>query len=486
MSITSSTTPTLTSLGVGSGLQAESIVTKLVALERRPISALQDAADKIQSKISAFGQVKSNLSTIRDAAQKLANPSIWSSTTSSSSDTSVANFTTSSGAATGSYSVSVSALASGQSVVTKTALSASTATVGSGTLTFDVGPWDGTTLTPSKTTSVNIAATDTLENVRDKINDASTGVTASIVKDANGARLVMTSTATGAANAFRISVNDTGDGNNTDASGLSALGYDPASAMPGTTQTKAATDAAATINGVSVTSSTNNFAEVLTGISFTVGKLTTNGTLDTPATVTVKQDNDTIAKAINEFASSYSSLVTLLRNNTKYDDATKTAGTLQGDSTAVGILNQLRSTIGGTAGNSSVFAALSSIGVEMQSGGTLTVNNTKLTNALGKLTEVKKLFANTNLTDGSKDGVATKLRALSDNILGFDGALTSRTAGLNKSIQNNQKRQDDLDNRASLYEKRLRAQYTALDRNMAGLNSTSSYVSQMITNWNKA
>ncbi|TAK95025.1 MAG: flagellar hook protein, partial [Aquabacterium sp.] len=319
MTSTSSTSGTISSLGVGSGLDANSIVTKLVALERQPISDLQTAADKIQSKISAFGQVQSTMSTMHDAAQKLANPDIWYSTTSSSSDSNVVNFTTGSGAATGSYSVSVSSLASGQSVVTNTALSSSTATVGSGTLTFDLGSWDGTTFNASKTASVSISSTDTLENVRDKINDAATGVTASIVKDSKGARLVMTSAATGAANAFRVSVNDTGDGNNTDATGLSSLAYDPASTMPGTTLTKPAADAAASINGVNVTSSTNNFSDVLTGISFTVGKVTTNGTTDTPAIVTVKQDNDTISKAINDFATSYSSLITLLRNNTKYD-----------------------------------------------------------------------------------------------------------------------------------------------------------------------
>ncbi len=492
MTSTSSISGTISSLGVGSGLDANAIVTKLVDLERQPISTLQTEADKIQSKISAFGQVQSNLSTLRDAAQKLANPDIWYSTTSSSTDSNVVSFTTSSGAATGSYSVSVSSLASTQSVVTNTALASSTSTLGSGTLTIDLGSLNGTTLTSSKTTNISIASSDTLEAIRDKINDAAAGVTASIVKDSKGARLVMTSSATGAANAFKVTVNDTGDGNNTDDAGLSALAYDPAGGTAGTKLAKSAADAAASINGVDVTSSTNQFSDVLTGISFTVGKLTTTSSndvppvvTDNPATVTVKQDNDTISKAINDFAGAYSSLVTLLRTNTKYDDSTKTAGTLQGDSTAVGILNQLRATIGSTSGNSSVFNTLSSVGVTVQSDGTLAVDSTKLTNSLGKLGEVKKLFANANLTDSSQDGIATKLRTLGDNLLGFEGALTTRTAGLKTSVANNQKRQDELDARATLYEKRLRAQYTALDQTMANISGQSSYVTQMITNWNK-
>lgn len=482
----SATSGTISSLGVGSGLDANSIVTKLVAIERQPITQLQAAADKIQSKISAFGKIQSALSSLRDASKKLANPDIWSTTTASSSDTNVVNFNTSYGAATGTYSVSVSKLAAAQSVVTKTALSSPTSTLGSGSLTIEIGTWSGTTLNATSSASVNISASDTLENIRDKINDANAGVSASIVKDASGARLVMTSTATGEAKGFRVTANDTGDGDNIDNAGLSALAYDPANSTAGTTLTKAASDAMAQINGVDVRSSSNQFSDVLTGISFTVGKVTTDGVTDTPALVTVKQDNDSITKAINDFATSYSALITVLRDNTKYDAATQTAGTLQGDGTAVGILNQLRATTGSTSGASSVFTTLSSIGVEIQSGGTLTVNSTKLTNALGKLSEVKKLFANANLTDSSKDGVATKLRTLSDSLLGFDGALTSRTDGLNKSIQLNQKRQDELDARATLYEKRLRAQYTSLDTAMSTLSTRSSYVSNMITAWNKS
>lgn len=497
MTSTSSTSGTISSLGVGSGLDSNAIVTKLVALERQPISNLQADAEKIQAKISAFGQVQSSVTSLQDAAKKLANPDVWYSTTATSTDSNAVNFTTSSGAATGNYSVSVTALAASQSVVTKTPLAASTSTVGAGTLTFDVGSWSGnafTAKTGGTPVTVTVAATDTLEAIRDKVNAANTGVKATIVKDSSGARLVFASATSGAANGFRVTANDTGDGNNIDNAGLSALAYDPASTTDGTKLTKDASDAAATINGVDVTSSTNKFDDVLTGISFTVGKLTTTTTgtppatttTDAPITVTVAQDNATISKAINDFASSYSSLISLLRTNTKYDDATKTAGTLQGDGTAVSILNQFRSLIGSNSGTSSVFANLSSIGVSIQSGGTLTVDSTKLTNALGKLSDVKNLFANANLTDSSKDGIATKMRTLAGTLTGFEGALTTRTAGLNKSVTNNQKRQDEMDARATLYEKRLRAQYTALDSQMAAITSTGNYVTQMITNMNKS
>ncbi|KAJ8133838.1 hypothetical protein OY671_012948, partial [Metschnikowia pulcherrima] len=144
---------------------------------------------------------------------------------------------------------------------------------------------------------------------------------------------------------------------------------------------------------------TNKFADVLTGISVTVSKLTTS-----PVSVNVTQDNDTISKAINYFATSYSASATLSSNDTKYDDATKTSGPLQADATALSIMNQFRSVIGSSTGASSVFSNSSSIGVEIQRGGTSTVNSSKLTNASGNSAEVKKMFANADLATGKNDG----------------------------------------------------------------------------------
>lgn len=478
-------TSTISSLGVGSGLDAESIVTKLVALERRPISNLQTAASKIQTKISAFGQIQSAVSALRDAAQKLTNPSLWASTTATSSDASAVGFSTSSGAAAGNYSVSVSKLAASQSVVTQNALSGGTATVGAGTLTFETGRYNGTAFTgatPTAQVSITISDTDTLENVRDKINASTAGVTASIVNDASGARLVMTSKATGEANAFRVTASDT-DGNDTDASGLSALAYDPANSTAGTRLTQTAANAAARINGVDVTSTSNTFSNVLTGITVTANKLVDSSS---PVSVTVAQDNTTLTKAITDFATAYTSLSSLLASNTKYDASTQVAGTLQGDSTAVGLLNQFRRAVGGGSSASSAFGTLSSIGLEISSTGGMSVNNTKLTAALGNLSELKKAFSAAGTEAGGDEGFATRLRSIADTLLGTNGALTSRTAGLNQSIKNNQKQQDAIDTKATLYEKRLRAQYAALDTTMAGISSQGNYVTQMITQMNKA
>jgi flagellar hook-associated protein 2 len=476
-------TGTISSLGIGtSGLDSNLIVSKLVDLERQPITALQAAADKIQTQVSAYGAVQSAVSTFRDAARKVADPTFWNSMSATSSDTSAVTFATSNGAAAGNYSVNVDKLAFAQTVVTKTATSAATNTIGAGTLSFQTGTWtDGVFGGTGTSVDVAIDATDTLENIRDKVNKANAGVTAAIIVDSSGARLAYTSSKTGAANGFRVQANDTGDGVNTDNAGLSSLAYDPENGSLGTDLAQGAQDAAVRVNGVSLTSTTNTFSTALTGISFTVGKAT-NGT---PASVTVAQDTDTITKAITDFATAYTTLSDLLHADTKYDDSTKTAGPLQGDATAVGILNQFRTALGSGSTASTVFGTLSAVGLSISTSGGITVDSAKLKTAMGNLAEVKKLFTASGSGNGD-DGIAARLRSLGDNLLSFDGTLASRTAGLNKLIQSNQKRQDAMDTRATLYEKRLRAQYSSLDTAMAGLTSQSQYVTQMITAWNKS
>jgi flagellar hook-associated protein 2 len=482
-----STSSSISSLGVGSGLDAESIVTKLVALERQPITQLQSSASKIQTKISAYGKIQSAVSSFRDAAAKLAGLDLWQSTTATSSDSTAANISTTAGAAAGNYNVGVSKLAAGQSVVSNTSLSSTSATLGSGSLSIQLGTWDSSTTPPgftnksgSSAVSVTISATDTLDDIRTKINNSGSGVNATIVNDASGARLVLQSANTGESNGFKVTATDA-DGGNTDGSGVSALAYDPSTGTTGTTLKQAAGNAKATINGVEVSSATNTLNDVMTGISLTLGKVTTSD-----VNIVVAQDTASISKAINDFATSYTSLANLVRDYTKYDSGTKVAGTLQGDTTAVNLQQQFRSILRSNGGGSSTFGNLSSVGLEMSTTGTLTVNSTKLNSALNNTAELKKLFNYTASGSTGSDGIATQLRTLADQVTGTDGLLSARTTGLNSTLKTNQSQQDKLEDRATLYEKRLRAQYTALDTKMAAISSTSNYVTQMINSLNSS
>lgn len=467
----------ITSAGVGSGLDVESIITKLMGIEQQPLKQLQTAATGIQTKISAFGALQSGMSGLRDAALALTNPSAWSSTTASSGDATSVAATSSASAVPGSYSVTVQKLATAQSVAS-TAVAGSSTLVGAGTMHIDLGSWAGATSFAAKAGStgvdITVSDTDTLASLRDKINAAGAGVNATVVTDATGARLVYTSSSTGTDNGFRITA--------TPASGagadLSTVAFDPPTSTA-TTLTQAAANAAATINGLSVSSASNTLTDVIQGLTLTLAK---EGTA--PVQITVAQDTASTKTLIQGFVTAYNSLATTLASDIKYDSTTSTAGILQGDSTAVSLQRQVRNMLTASNGASSVFSTLSQAGLEMQADGTLKINDSKLASAMGNLPELKKLFANSDTANPAKNGIARRLREFGDAALSTDGFLTARTDGLNKSLSINAKSQADMQNRLDATEARLRAQYTALDSKMATLNALSAYMTQQITNWN--
>lgn len=475
---------TISSPGVGSGLDVNSIVTQLVAIERQPITKLQKQATSLQTQLSAFGKLKSNLSALRDAASALTRSTNWSQTAGTSSDSSGVAVTTDATNRPGSYSVLVTRLASSQSNVSA-AFASSAALLGEGSLRIEVGTWgaDSSTFTPKPdATAIDIAVgppAKSLAEVRDMVNAANAGITATVLTDASGARLVFSSSSTGAANGFRISVTDA-DGGNVDTSGLSALAYDPSVGVVTMAQALAAANAAAMINGTAVSSSSNTLTNIVDGMTLTLGRVT-----GAPVQITTAEDKESIRKKIEAFVAAYNDLNKELAEQTKYDPNSKTAGSLQGDSAAIGLRAALRNTLGATSPASAVFTRLADVGFDLQRDGSIKLDTNKLDNGLANLAELKKLFANADIAMPANNGIATILRSQADQALGVDGSLSTRSEGLRTRISTNEKRQAELSDRVAQVEARLRAQYTALDRKMAELQSLSGYVAQQVTQWNR-
>ncbi|HTP71715.1 MAG TPA: flagellar filament capping protein FliD [Burkholderiaceae bacterium] len=470
---------TISSPGIGSGLDVNSIVTQLVAIERQPINDLQTQASALQTKLSAFGKVQSYLSTLRDAAAALTSPSTWNQTSGTSSDATSVAVTTDANNRPGSYSVQVTQLAQAQTNISKTYASADDL-VGEGTLHIELGTWGtGNTFTANPAaTAVDLSVgppAKSLAQVRDMINAANAGITATVLSDASGARLVFTSSTTGAANGFRITVADS-DGGNVDTSGLSALAFDPSVGTVTMSQALAAANASALINGAPVSSATNTLTNVVDGMTLQLQRVTTS-----PVQITTASDKDAIQQKIQDFVKAYNDINNELATDTKYDADTKTAGTLQGDSAAVSLRYALRNMLGGTSAASTAFTRLADIGFDVQRDGTISVNSTKLDNALANLGELKKLFSNTDTVTPANNGFATLFRQFGDQALGVDGALSARTDGIRQSISRNEDRQAELEVRVSQTEDRLRKQYTALDAQMGQLQSLSTYVTQQMS-----
>ena len=471
---------TLSSPGIGSGLDVNSIVKQLVALERRPIELLQVQASTIQTKLSSFGLLQSYATNVRDIAEKLSKPDFWTATAATSSDGTAVGVTSTATAAAGSYVVEVSQLAKTQNLASQ-AYTASTSVVGTGTLRLELGSWDAglTTFTADATkvpVDIVIGATEnTLDGIKTKINAANAGVTASVITDASGAKLVLTSNTTGAISAVRITATDA-DGVNTDALGLSALAFNPPVAAGQMSQTQIAKNAAATINGLAITSTTNTLANVIGGVTLTLGKVTT-----APVEVKVALDTATIKKAISDFAKAFTDINGYITTQTKYDAVTKRGAALQGDRPTLTLQNNLRSVFLDNSSASLVFSRLSDVGLQIQGDGSMKVNDAKLTAALANPTELAKVFSSTLSTDAAEQGFAVRVKSLASQLVASDGAITTRSKGMRESITRNATQQQKLEARVALTEQRLLKQYATLDTVIAQISATNSSLSQSLT-----
>ena len=458
---------TISSPGIGSGLDVSTIITQLMAIERKPLDQLETAETKIQSQISEVGKIKSAISKFRDLAVKLGSPTFWNQTTGSASNSAV-SVATGTTAIAGSYKIQVNSLASAQSIASPT-FAASTTTLNAGTVHIE----NPLAADPAATAiDVTVEATDTLASLRDKINAAGGSVTASILTDASGARLMLRSKDTGAANAFSVST--TGGG------ALDGLTWNPQTATGGATSAQVAANAVAFINDIPVSSASNTMNDVVDGVTLTFNSPTVE-----PMTVNVTADTAAMKKTLQDFASAYTDLAKLIAADTKYDAANKKAGPLQGDSAIVGLQSRLRAMLGAPSAASSVFARLSDIGFEMQQDGSLTANAAKLDKALANLPELKRAFSNTDLVDPSLDGFAKRLRTITDDVLGIDGTLTSRADGLSAKLERNQDAQEKMEVRLAQTQARLEKQYTMLDAKLGTLNSLSTFVTQQVALWSK-
>ena len=480
-------TGSVSSLGIGSGLDVNSIISSLMAVESQPLTLLQNKASTINTEISAVGQIKSLTSTFGDKAQALASTSLWSQTTSTTADSSVVTADTSSGtAAPGDYSVTVQQLAQGQTV-TSSALASSDATLSQGTLTIQLGTWSGTppsafaAKSGANPVSITIGPGDTsLSSIRDKINAANAGVTASIITDANGARLSLRSTATGAENGFKLTASETTDDGNA-ATGLSALTYDPTSAGSQLALNQSALNAKATVNGIDVESASNTLANISDGLSLTLSKVSA-----TPVDVKVATDTAAQTSAINDFVKAYNALNSYIADQTKYDATSKTGGPLQGDPSIIGFQNQMRSVLNTDSTASSMYARLSDIGITIQADGSLAADSTKLSAALANPAQVKALFSTAGDTNAAT-GFAVRFSNLCDQSLDVtNGNLSTRYTGLQGELSRNSTAQSDMQTHLDATQARLTAQYQALDTTMSQMNALSSYVSQQVTMMEKA
>lgn len=374
----------ITSSGIGSGLDIESLVTQLVAAERSPTeNRLVKASAEYQGQISAFGALKGALSSFQSSLGTLQNLSTFTDRKATVSDAGPLSVSASNTAVAGVYSIEVNDLAKAHSLASGS-YTATTDVVGEGTLSFRFGTTDYTGPTPgpeaynSFTLNADKAATtitidstnNTLAGIRDAVNDADIGVNASIINDGSGFRLLFSSEDTGAENSLEVAVTESGP------AGLSAFAFN--ASATNLSQTVAAQDASLTVNGLPVTSASNTVSSVINGLDLTL-KAETSGV---PVDVSVSRNSASIKGALNSFISAYNGLIDTTNALSSYDPATKEAGLLLGDATLRGISGHLRSELNTAISGVGPYDTLASIGITTDSDGKLGLNQANLDKVL--------------------------------------------------------------------------------------------------------
>lgn len=370
----------ITSTGLGSGMDINGLVTKLTEAERTPVATRLDKEEaKIQARISAYGTFKSALSSVRDSLSGLGKLQTFQKINTTSSDASILTATANANADLGQYRVEVRQLAQHHALSSK-AYDTASAVVGTGTLTIKFGTSAGASFTqnPDKgTLTLNIdASNNTLTGVRDAINKAAAGVSAAIIYNGSGYQLVLNSTDSGAKNSMQITVADSGDSNHTDNLGLSALAFNQTTRR--LSENQSAQDAQLLINGLSVNSSTNNVQEALKGVTLNLQQAQVGKTV----TLGVTQSDTEVSAALTSFVGKFNELVKTVNSTATYDPQTRTGGVLLGESAVLSSMSRLRAELArSVTGLTGSVRNLADIGITTQKDGTLNFDAGKLSKA---------------------------------------------------------------------------------------------------------
>ena len=461
------------------GIDVNAVVTALMSIERQPITRLTAKETGVQAKITALGLIKSKVDAFQTAVKALgsSNSSSLSAFKATASDTTIFSASASSTAVAGTYDLVVTKLAQSQKLVA-VGQTSSTSAISNGvatTVTFDFGTISGGTLTSgvySDATytsngvaipSITIDGTNnTLAGIRDAINAAAMGVTASIINDGSGTpyRLSLSSNSSGVSKSLKITTSG-GDGTiNT------LLAHDPGGlpAAQHLVQNVAAQNANFTVNGIAINKTSNSVTEAIDGVTLTLSKVTTS-----PVTLTVARDTTAVTDAVTAFVKAYNDVYSAAKNSAAY----KSKSALEGDATLRSIQAELRG-IAAAAVTGGTLTQLFEAGLSFTATGTLQLDSAKLSSAMGtNFNDVAQLF-------NSATGYATKFEAWAKTALAVDGTFVTKTTGFNNSIKDIGTQRDTLELRMTSLERQYRTTFSNLNVMLSSMSQTSSYLSRQL------
>lgn len=456
----------ISTLGVGSGLDLSGILDSLEAAQKSTLTPISTQQSSYTAKLSAYGTLKSALETFQTANTALNKADLFTATSTTSSSTAFSATTTGSAIA-GKYTISITQLAQAQTLTTQNNQTDTTTAIASSDSVLTIqqgGGKDPVTIDIS-------AANSSLTGIRDAINNAKAGVSASIINVGNGQyRLSVTSNDTGSDNAMTLSVSG-------DSALQSFMGYDPTASSNGMEESVTAQNAKLTVNNVPIENSSNTISDALEDITLNLNDVTTGN-----QTLTITKDTSQAESAIKAWVDAYNALQDTFSSLTKYtavdagaESQDSSNGALLGDSTLRTIQTQLKTLLGNTH-SSSDYKTLSQIGITTDaSTGKLELSTDKLQAALKKdASGVGDMF----IGDGKNTGVTTTIGNNLTSWLSSTGIIQAAKDGVSKTLNNLTEQYNAASDRIDTMMARYKAQFTQLDVLMNSLNSTSSYLTQ--------
>ncbi|AST80434.1 TPA: flagellar filament capping protein FliD [Citrobacter farmeri] len=460
-----------TSLGVGSNLPLDTLLTNLSTAEKGRLKPITQQQSSFTARLTAFGTLKSSLEKFQTANTALNDATLFKSTTAVSNSTDLTVSTTA-GAAAGIYKINVTQLAQAQSIRTTSTVTDSKAAQGNDNASRTlIIKQDG----KEKPLEIKLTKDQTsLEGMRDAINNANGGVTASIVKvKDNDFQLVLTSSNTGLTNQMSVSV-----------SGDEKLNQfisfnNPNSSNSNVEQIVEAKDAELTVNGINIVRSSNTVTDAPQGLTLNLTKEVKD------VTVTVSNSNEKSTTAIKAWVDAYNALVDTIGTLTKYtsvdpgaEEQNASNGALLGDSTVRTIQTGIRGQFSSSA-NDGKFQTLSQMGITQDgTTGKLKIDDEKLKKALtDNSVDVQQLLVG----DGKETGITTKVASLVKGYLADDGIIDSAQDSINATLKKLTKQYLSVSASIDDTIARYKAQFTQLDTMMSKLNNTSSYLNQQFT-----
>ncbi len=309
-------------------------------------------------------------------------------------------------------------------------------------------------------------ANNTLAGIRDAINASANnpGVRASIVTGADGAHLILSATRTGAANAITIDAVAPG-------SPLEALEFG-AGTTNSLTQATAAADASARIDGLLVTAAGNSIEGAIDGVTIDL----LQAEAGTVLTLEIDYDSDAAKPSVAKFVDAYNAVVGTINELTAYNASSGAAGALIGDAATRALKAALREALGRSVGSSAdAFNSLAQIGVTTSTNGKLTLDATRLSNAIqADFDAMGRVFADTD------NGVAVRAKSIVENFLASGGRIGARESTLKARLEDINDQRASLELRMEQIRNRYQKQFNALDQLVSQLNKTSTFLTAQL------